>query len=178
MKWIALLVLLILLTATQAASQVPEDRRLIVPGQRIGAWTLQMTVQDIVGALGRPTRILSGAQLISSLGIVGFQVDLRAYRWERIGLYAYTRDDRSIPLLEATGAPEFVTEKGVKWDMPRADVESAYGLPTRVTQRTTHPAEVTLQYNEIGLEVGFATTGRVGFIGVFRPGTASSIWKP
>ena len=106
------------------------------------------------------------------------QADLRVYNWDRVGLVAYTRDDRSILLLESEGAPEFVTEKGVKWDMARADVESAYGRPTRVTQWAPNPAQVTLQYNEIGLEVGFTPSGRGGFIGVFRPGTAGSIWKP
>lgn len=169
------LVLSLSLLVQPAVSQVPDDR-LIVPGQRIGAWTLQMTVQEIVGALGRATPGISrhpGGQLSADL-----QADLRVYNWVRVGLVAYTRDDRSILLLEIDGAPEFVTEKGVKWDMARADVESAYGRPTRVTQWALDPKDVTLQYNEIGLEVGFNTSGRARFVGVFRPGAAASIWKP
>lgn len=173
MKVAWLCVLALLLVVSPVLSQVSDDK-LIVPGQRVGAWTLQMTVQEIVGALGRQTRISSGGQLGTD-----FQGDLRVYRWERVGLNAYTRDDRSILLLEADNAPEFVTEKGVKWGMPRADVESAYGRPTRVTQwGRLDPAQVTLQYNEIGLEVFFTQTSSVGGIGVFRPGAASSIWKP
>lgn len=172
MKRIGLPVLLVLLTGTQVASQVPEDK-LITLGQRIGGWTLQMTLEEMIGSLGRPTRILSGAFLGADL--IG---DLRAYRWERVGLHAYTRDDRTILLLEAFEAPEFMTEKGVKWDVSRASVESAYGRPTKVTQWGRDPAQVTFQYDAIGLEVGFSPAGRVGFVGVFRPGTASSIWKP
>lgn len=173
MKTVAVLsVVALLLLAPSAASQVPDDK-LIVPGQRVGAWTLQMTIQEIVGKLGHQEHIASGGQLGAD-----FQGDLRAYRWSGEGLHAYTRDDRTILLLEAYQAPQFVTDKGVKFGMQRGDVEGSYGRPTRVTQWGSNTAQVTLWYNDVGLEVFFTRTSTVGGIGVFRPGAASSIWKP
>lgn len=171
-KSAALSVLIFLVLARPTAAQVPDDK-LIVPGTRIGLWTLQMTIPELVGVLGRQIAI---ATRQSQLG-ADFQDDLRAYVWG-VGLQAYTRDDRSILLLEAYKAPAFMTEKGIKFGMPRADVERAYGRPTRVTRWGTSPADVTLQYDEIGLEVFLSHDSTVGGVGVFRPGTASSIWKP
>ncbi len=127
MKVTGLCVLVVLLVASPVLSQVPDDK-LIVPGQRIGSWTLQMTIEELVGVLGRQTRINAGKQLGGDA-----HQDLRVYRWERVGLTAWTRDGRSILMLEAEGAPEFVTEKGVKWGMSRMEVEGAYGRPNSVT---------------------------------------------
>ncbi len=180
MKAIAVFVLLLLFLAPPVISQVP-DNKLIVPGQRVGAWTLQMTIEEIAGALGRQKQIIRTGYVQGSVDVQG---DLRDYRWELVGwLDAWTRDGRSILLLDVWGSPEFVTEKGVKSGVPRADVEIAYGPPTRVTHRSTEGAD-TLWYSEIGLCVGFTPTGVgytpigiVMFIGVFRPGSASSIWK-
>lgn len=167
-----LCVMALLFAVSPVLSQVSDDK-LIVPGLRVGAWTLQMTVEEIVSALGRQTRIGSGGQLGSDL-----LQNIRVYKWERVGLNAYAKDGRSILLLEADNAPDFVTQNGITWGKSRADVERAYGQPTRVTQWGRDPAQVTLQYNEIGLEVFFTQTSTVGGIGVFRPGAASSIWKP
>ena len=47
MRWIAPLLLLVLTTAAAGAPPGPDDR-LIVPGQRIGKWTLQMTYADLL----------------------------------------------------------------------------------------------------------------------------------
>jgi hypothetical protein len=47
MKRVGLFLLLLLLLAPPATSQVPDDK-LIVSGQRIGKWALEMTVDDLV----------------------------------------------------------------------------------------------------------------------------------
>lgn len=43
---LALSIIALLLLASPAVSQVPDDK-LIVAGQRIGKWTLEMTVDDL-----------------------------------------------------------------------------------------------------------------------------------
>jgi hypothetical protein len=160
------------LLATSGHSQVP-DSRLVVPGQRIGAWTLQMTVDNLVAVLGRQTRIASGGQLGGDM-----QIDLRVYRWDNIGLLVYTRDGQSVLLMEVNQAPEFVTEKGITFDTPRAEVEAAYGRPTKVSQFGANPNNLSFQYDSLGLEVFFSGAARVQGLGIFRPGSASSVWKP
>lgn len=172
MKTVAVLsIAALLLLAPSAASQVPDDR-LIVPGERIGKWTLRMTVEDITSTLGREIFVASSKELG-----VDVQGDLRAYQWG-IGLQAYTRDGRNILLLEVVKSLAFATEKGVKYGTRRSDVEIAHGRPTRVTQWGREASQATFWYDDTGLEVFFTPTSTVGGIGVFRPGTALSIWKP
>lgn len=134
-----------------------------MPGQRIGAWTLQMTVDNLVAVLGRQTRIASGGQLGEDM---------------QIDLLVYTRDGRTILLMEVNQAPEFVTAKGVTFDTPRGEVEAAYGQPTKVSQFGANPNNLSFQYDSLGLEVFVSGAARVQGLGIFRPGGASSVWKP
>src|SRR3990170_4152679 len=48
----ALGVLILLLLAPPAVSQIPDDK-LIVPGVRIGKWTLKMTINDLLRMNGQ-----------------------------------------------------------------------------------------------------------------------------
>ncbi len=170
MRMAVILAFLAVAVATAPAlSQAPPDRS-IVPGARIGPWTLQMTIDEFVAQLGRPTRIMSAGQLGADI-----QTDLRAHNWNSVGLLVYTRDGQHALLMEINQAPEYVTEKGVRWDTLRADVEAAYGPPTKVSQ--WGQSNLNLLYDGIGLEVYLSQVARVQGLGVFRPGTASSIWK-
>ncbi len=161
--------LVVALSAGPALPASPADKS-IVPGTRIGPWTLQMTIDEFVAQLGRPTRIMSASQLGADI-----QSDLRAHNWNSVGLLVYTRDGQHALLMEINQAPEYVTEKGVRWDTLRADVETAYGPPTKVSQWGL--SNLNLLYDGIGLEVYLSQVARVQGLGVFRPGTASSIWK-
>jgi len=58
MKAMTVVVLFLLLLAPPAVSQVPDDK-LIVPGQRIGKWTLEMTI-DTVLQMNGPRNIPRG----------------------------------------------------------------------------------------------------------------------
>ncbi len=51
-------VLILLILVPSAISQVPDDK-LIVPGQRIGKWTLEMTIDTLLQMNG-PRNILPG----------------------------------------------------------------------------------------------------------------------
>lgn len=68
-SFLLILMSLALLPVPGLAQAPPE--RLVVPGERIGAWTLQMTGDNLVAVLGRQTRIASGGQL-GSLGLEVF----------------------------------------------------------------------------------------------------------
>ncbi len=166
---LAVAVLAVLLSAAPTLSQAPPDRS-IVPGTRIGPWTLQMTIDEFVAQLGRPARTMSAGQLGADI-----QSDLRALNWNSIGLLVYARDGQHALLMEINQAPEYITDKGIRWDTLRADVEAAYGPPTKVSQ--WGPSNLNLLYDGIGLEVYLSQVARVQGLGVFRPGTASSIWK-
>lgn len=164
MKWIGLLVLLILLTATQAASQVPDDK-LIVPGQRIGKWTLDMTMAELVQMNGPPESTpwtAGGADLADGIW---------RHTWYPHALRAFAQgptEQRIVALVAMSTA--YKTTKGVGPATSQKSVEAAYGKPTAVTMVSA--AEPRWIYDKIGL---FAIIG--GNVGVFRPGTAKTIWK-
>jgi len=52
MKLVWSLLMMLLLTASPASSQVPDDAP-IMPGLRIGRWTLEMTIDDLVRVNGQ-----------------------------------------------------------------------------------------------------------------------------
>jgi hypothetical protein len=167
MKWIGPLLLLILLVAAPAASQAPDDK-LIVPGQRFGKWTLQMTLADLVQMNGSPRVIRDDGQDRTHQGWI--------HSWNRLGVFAVTggRDAQQIEVL-GTDEDEYKTDKGIVVLATRDAAERAYGRPTAVTQRGV-TGQVRLIWDEIGLFVLIAGDV-VSTVGIFRPGTAKSIWK-
>lgn len=54
MRVLAVVGLVLFLLAQPAVSQVPDDK-FVVPGVRIGKWTLDMTAAMILGCIGGPT---------------------------------------------------------------------------------------------------------------------------
>ncbi len=56
MQRLGLVAVLLLAASPMASSQVPDDR-LIVPGVRIGRWTLSMTVDQFLRINGPATRV-------------------------------------------------------------------------------------------------------------------------
>jgi hypothetical protein len=154
-----------LLAASPAVSQVPDDK-LIVPGQRIGKWTLEMTIRDLVQMNGPATTIFTP----NLLDIV--PPPLRRYDWEPLGFGALTRDGQRVEFF-LVFSPAFKTEKGVGPGSNRVAVQSAYGTPTAETR-----AGVTTRmiYDAIGFAANMEGD-RVGGSNVFRPGTGKSIWS-
>ncbi len=167
MKWIGLLLLLILLVASPAASQAPDDK-LIVPGQRVGKWTLEMTIADLVQMNGRSRVRQDDGLDRTHQGWIN--------SWDRLGVFAVTggRDAQQIEVL-GTDEDEYKTAKGIVVGTMRDAAELAYGRPTAVTERGV-AGQVRLIWDEIGLFVLFAGDV-VSTVGIFRPGTAKSIWK-
>jgi len=163
MKRIGLLLLLVLLCASQATSQVPDDN-LIVPGQRIGKWRVAMTIADLVQMNGRATTI-------STVNPVDYVLPLpERHNWNQLGFAAFSRDGQKVDFL-LIYSPNFKTEKGVGPGSNRIAVLNAYGPPTAETNVGTR-----LIYDAIGFAAGIEGDTMVGSF-VFLAGTGKSLWR-
>ena len=170
MKWFGPLLLLIFLVASPVASQVPDDK-LIVPGVRIGKWTLELTVSELTQMNGR--RSFVGAAVGTDL--VG---NFTAHCWDLqrvFQLCAFTADGRRVEWLrfDHTG---FATEKGVKPGGTRQQVAAAYGTPTADVEWAAGSGRRII-YDQIGLTAHVTSDGAVANFVVFRPGMAKTVWK-
>ncbi len=170
MKRVGLFLLLLLLLAPPATSQVPDDK-LIVSGQRIGKWTLEMTLDDLVRING-PAECGVPPQ---ELTIVVRRDTLCAWPGDN-PLTAATRDGRRVLVLILAGdgpkesvARTFKTEKGIAIGYSRSDMLAAYGSPAGA------PGGLSI-YDEFGITFGIRSE-RVASIMVFLPRTGASIWR-
>jgi len=166
----ALSVLALVLLALPALSQVPDDK-LIVPGQRIGKWTLELTVSELTQMNGR--RSFVGAAVGTDL--VG---NFIAHCWDLQRLFllcAFTADGRRVEWLrfDHTG---FATEKGAKPGGTRQQVVAAYGTPTADVEWAAGSGRRII-YDQIGLAAHITSDGAVANFVVFRPGMAKTVWK-
>lgn len=170
-------VLILLLLAPPAVSQVPDDK-IIVPGQRIGKWTLEMTIDDIV-AMNGPARVSEiPRQTMGALPVL-------LYFWGNF--VAATRDRKRIeylytlpPTTATSGPTDFKTDKEIGYQSPREAIISAFGRPTAYQallelQGAPLPLQARLIYDVIGLAVDL-TMDRATSLIVFRPGSARSQW--
>lgn len=166
-----------MLIAAPAFSQVGDDG-LIVPGQRMGNWTLDMTVDDLLRMNG-PRKAI-GAVFGSWESVVRMQyrdlvsTDFWIHRWDHLGLRALTlgRENQRIWSL-GTSEAVYRTARGVRRGATRGAVEAAYGKPTVVT--VPGAGRLHLIYDQLGLAVRVSNE-RVDWIIVFRPGTAKERW--
>lgn len=170
MKRVGLFLLLLLLLAPPATSQVPDDK-LIVSGQRIGKWTLEMTLDDLVRMNGPAV----GLTPLLSPPHVG---TLILYSWRTNPLTALTRDRRRTDALMISGpepgADTFKTGKSIGIGSTRSSVIAAYANPAATIP--VNPTTDFLIYDEIGITFN-VVSDRVDAIWVFRTRTAASIWR-
>ncbi len=174
MKGIVVALLLLLVLAASGNSQVPDDK-LIVPGVRIGKWTLAMTVDDLARMNGGPgIRIPLMAGETDNADLAR---DVIRLLWETV--YAATVDEKTVYHLAITrlnqGADSYETAKGISFKSTRAQVLEAYGEPTAETKPSA--GEIRLIYDKIGIWFRFDPGARMRSLSVFRPGTAKDIWK-
>ncbi len=164
MKLMWALLMMLFLVASPAATQVPDDT-LIVPGLRIGRWTLEMTVDDLLRVNGQ-----GGSAAPSSPAYVG---GLTVIAWPTNPLAVFTRDRRRVEALSIE-AGAFRTDKGIGIGSSRANVIAAYGnsMATVAISSTTG----ILVYDEIGASFS-VENDRVNRIWVFRARTGASIWR-
>ena len=167
MKMVTVLsVVVLLLLAPPAVSQIPDDN-LVVPGQRIGKWRLEMTIRELVQMNGPATLI---EILTTQDGVPPLP---RRHVWDPPGFAAITRDGQRVEFL-LIGDARFKTEKNVGPGSTRAAVQSAYGTPTAETP--VRPGRTRMIYDSIGFAVNVDGDPVVG-VNVFRPGTGRSNWS-
>src|SRR2546428_13770699 len=104
----------LLLAGAPVAAQVTDDS-LIVPGQRIGKWTLDMPVAQI--------RQLNGLEVTGGrrpANIEDLLADLRLYWWPAVGLMVATRDERQLLFIAISEFSVYGTDKGISAMKPEA----------------------------------------------------------
>ena len=182
MKATAVLVTLTLvLLAPPAVSQVPDDK-LIVPGVRIGKWTLEMSIDDLtkVNGPGESGR-LRGDDVQDGLAL---------RRWSPLGLEAVHRVGQTrveylsigpTALADAATVRSFTTGKGIGISAKGSQVFAAYGPPTAEIYRMSGAKRPI--YDGLGIAFWLIPVRipsqdfDVATIYLFRPGAAKTIWK-
>lgn len=170
-----LLTILVLLYALPASSQVPDDR-VIVPGERVGKWTLDMTTTDVESVV-RPPNLPPGRG--SAIVDVRPGNDVREGVWTVFWAHVFfgmgindPRTGKALYLMIVSR--EYRTTKDVGPGMTVEAVTQGYGLPTATT---SVGIGVTRRiFNDAG--IAFVMRGdEVIQVFVFRLGTAATIWK-
>lgn len=174
MKTAMLVLLAFLFAAGPAVSQIADDK-LIVPGVRIGKWTLQMTVDDLV-------RMNGPAQTLSE-NDPDFVRRINEFHWQKPGLSltAITFDRQRVEVLLFNaipiGATVYKTDQGIGFRSTRQEVLRLYGQPT-IAKAARMLGRANMIYDKIGIDFQVENNnGPVALIAVFRPANAKSIWK-
>lgn len=170
------LVLLLLTAAlTNFVLAAAPDDNLIVPGQRISKWTLEMSIEDLESLNGPAQRIALSAGGGVSLDAIR---DLSQHLWRNVGLAAATFDGKRVEVLAAGVAgtnPPYRTELGVGILSSPEALARAYGTPTAQTRPMT--GQIRLIYDHLGFYARLLEGGAITEIGVFRTGSAKTLWK-
>jgi hypothetical protein len=175
MNVVVLGLLALLLAAGPAISQ-PVDDRLIVPGVRIGKWTLTMTIDDLVRMNG-PAQTLDEDD-------PDFIRRIYEFHWFKPGLSltAITFDRQRVDVLLFNAVPieatVYKTARGVGFLSTRQDVLRLYGQPT-IAKAGRMLGTTNMIYDGFGInfQVDDNNKGLVTLVAIFRPTSAKGIWK-
>lgn len=174
---VAGLAVLALLTASVGAQSV--DDKLIVPGQRIGKWTLEATLDDLdrINGQGVPARLEEP----------GFQSGILFRAWPQLGLLAAHRRDQSRVealilsiLMEGRGMSSFTTAEGIGILSKGEEVLSAYRRPSRdnwLSEQVVRSVYDPMGIAFLRLVTRAGAEDKVVGVYVFRPDAARSIWR-
>ena len=162
-------------TAAPGNTAAPDDR-LIVPGMRVGRWTLTMTLDDLLHLHGYPVRLYVMAGLPPAAEAV---FDQMVFRWDGVTVMAGTFvGRRHVEFLQTgflmPGGNRYRTDRGIGFLARRAVVMSAYGRPT--AEVVPQPMETRMIYDDLGVAFSLDAAGRIHTMFVFRPGTAGRFW--
>jgi hypothetical protein len=157
------------------------DDGIIVPGERIGTWTLTMTLTDLIHMNGTP----------DSWGR-GYNPPQSDVNWSHLGLSASSFDDKEIVYLFIGYNPSrrYKTAQGIGYGSSKNEMERAHGIAPQIAglpPRFQWRSEVQV-YDSIGLAFVFTKcvndprsppcipdplgTFQVTAAYVFRPGNA------
>ena len=175
MRTAILLLFMVLLVAPHAVAQ-PRDDRLIVPGMRIGKWRPGMSVDELVRIHGEANGTF--LFLKGSAGDADFLRDALEYRWEAddMGVFTFGRPLAENLEVGRHNVLPYRTTAGVSLQGTRTDILRAYGKPAAVS--IPQPGYARWIYDALGIAFGvYESTGWIGRIAIFRPGSAWRIWK-
>ncbi|MGH2452138.1 MAG: hypothetical protein ACRDF5_00020 [bacterium] len=150
--------------AAPGASQTPDDR-LIVPGQRIGKWALNASIQDLTRTAGP-----SGVQEAADAN----RPPLVIYSWAPPGIAALSRDRSKVEFLYLYGGTDYKTDKAIGRGSTADAARRAYNKPVLTTLGSSQRA---MLWDGLGLAF-VVTPARVSAVLVFRPGTAEDVRLP
>ncbi len=147
----------------------------IVPGQSIGPWSLDMSFTELLWALG--------VRSVSLTSVPGpqFRNELGMSSWPNPPVVAiHGSIDETLYGLGIAGA-RYMTSERIGAGATEAKVTGAYGPAPQVVQPPSRPK--FLIYNDRGLafQIAFDPVsggyGAVERVYVFRPGRAGAIWR-
>lgn len=174
------LILLLTLLAQPVVSQVPDDK-LIVSGERIGKWALDMTINALLEMNGARNTGGGFAAVDSMRSYFNdSREDIWVHWWSNLQFLAATRgrDSQRVEYI-LTSSSAFRTDKNIAPGATRQALVTAYGQPTAdVSQvRAGLPGQQRLIYDDIGLAAIIDRNGMVDGLLVFRPKTARTLWN-
>lgn len=161
MRILSALLLLVFTGASPALSQVSDDK-IVVPGVRIGRWTLETPIPELLRMNGSPS---SRPSIVSAL-IPG----ATWYSWDGFGIAAGTHDRRITAYLALYDERDYAAPRGVGIKASRSAVLSAHGEPTYEGDFFVQGRTLTvLAYDKTGLAY-FLHNGTVQILLIFHPG--------
>lgn len=158
----ALVLALVVVAVAAAAARSQDAGTVIVPGQQIGGWSLDTSVQDYLAAYGDP-----GPQPEPAADAADGSGRLSLYVWSPHAISASADEGgrpRAVVLLHDGSA--FKTARGVGIGSSSDVVLRAFGTPSAVT--TPAPGANRLIYDGLGLALTMRTwtlKPLVGFLG-------------
>ena len=166
--WLAGISLFLLLAVVQMnrASET-ESESLIVPGQRIGKWTLALTIDDLE-RMKPPAQRTEGGTTSA-----GYLPEHTVLEWPSSGIYAVLIQGTISPVY--TSSVKYRTERGIAVYGTREAVLREYGTPT--AEFDAGYQGTRLLYDNLGVVILWSKSGHVTRVGVFRPGTAKTLWR-
>lgn len=161
MRVLPALVVMLLIGTSPAASQVPDEKT-VVPGVRIGRWTLQASIPELVRING-PS---SSQPSIVSLLIPG----ATWYSWDSLGIAAGTHDKTFTAYLAVYDDRGYLAPRGAGLRASRNAVQAAHGVPTYEADYFVQGRTMTLlAYDKIGLAF-FLHNDTIQVLLIFHPG--------
>jgi len=172
----ALLLLACLFLGTSPSTLGASDDQFIVPGVRVGRWTLAMTLDDLLRQHGYPVRQHVMAGLPPAAEAV---FDHVIFRWDRVTVMATTfMGQKRVEFLQTgflmPGGHRYRTDRQIGFLATRGEIMKTYGRPT--AEVIPQPLETRIIYDDLGVAFSLDMAGRAHTIFVFRRGTAGRFW--
>lgn len=165
MRFLAVLLVVLLAGTSPVAAQVVDDKT-VVPGVRIGRWTLRTSIPDLLQMNGPP----SGRPSVVSTLVPG----ATWYSWNSLGIAAGTHDRRYTAYL-AVYDGDYAAPRGVGIRASRNAVLTAHGDPTYEADLFVQERTVTvLAYDKMGLAF-FLQNDVVQVLLIFHPGNLAHL---